>query len=549
MRYMRFIVVILICLSCSTSKKIDLINYDSEIRLNKNNNSFHIKDWYIKDIQEDGIPGISLEKAKRQLSKNVKNNEVIVAVIDDRLDIKHEAISQFIWNNTKEKKGNGIDDDYNGYIDDINGWNFLGNDKKEQLIYTLSEEARIVRFYNDKFKEVDSTNISSLDKEKYDLYKKAKKVVDDKVKESKEEYIAVSPIFIKKYKEAVIKINPYLKEQNFTLQSLDSLQLKRESLKPYTSFISQMIEYEITLEDLEQELQTHINRVEKYYNIEYDDRLLLADSLFAHDINYINYGNNDIIFNTKEDYSHSTHVVSAITNVINHNVKIMPLCISAYGDEHDKDIALAIRYAVDNGASIINMSSSKYFSLHEFWVKDALKYAESKNVLFVTSAGNKSQNLDKIKNYPNDTDSNNNEVLSNFIVVGASTHHVNEKIMNESSNFGKKEVDVFAPGDSLYLASSSKDRTIKYEYVSGTSFATPIVSGIAALILSHYPSLTASQVKQIIMDSGVEYNFSIKINEEKTVPFNDLSKSGKIVNTYNAFIIADSIYNNQNKTK
>jgi len=232
----------------------------------------------------------------------------------------------------------------------------------------------------------------------------------------------------------------------------------------------------------------------------------------------------------------------------------MPLCISSYGDENDKDISLAIKYAVKNGASVINISSGKKFSLREKWVIDALEYANSNNVLVTTSAGNDYTNLDNPKNYnyPNDTDENGVEIVDNLIKVGASTRFLSDSIFNYASNYGKKEVDVFAPGHDIFT-SSSQNKNQKYKFVSGTSFARPVVSGIAALIFSYYPSITASEVKRIIMDSGVEYTFPVKTptkeDKNRTTPFNELSKSGKIVNAYNALIMADSISKISNNRK
>ena len=226
------------------------------------------------------------------------------------------------------------------------------------------------------------------------------------------------------------------------------------------------------------------------------------------------------------------------------------LCLyvfSPYGDEHDKDMALAIRYAVDNGAKIINISSSKEFSLRQDWVHDAMKYAAGQNVLIVTSAGNDNYDLDKEGNfnYPDDTGENGTEVMDNFIKVGATTYS-SEEFKRSTSSYGKDKVDIFAPGTDIYTTSPKEE---KYEYIGGTSFATPIVSGIAALIWSYYPELSAAQVKDIILQSGVTYNIDVEIKHEdgtkKTVPFSELSKSGKVVNAYNALLMAAKLSENK----
>ena len=219
----------------------------------------------------------------------------------------------------------------------------------------------------------------------------------------------------------------------------------------------------------------------------------------------------------------------------------MPVAISPYGDEQDKDVALAIRYAVDNGAKIINISSSKYFSMHRNWVMDALKYAEEKDVLVVTSAGNEAENLDKKQNYPDDTDEKNNEVLKNFLKVGASTYELNENIVHYTSNYGKESVDIFAPAKNIYTTYPNN----AYGFSSGTSYSAPVVSGIAALIRSYYPNLSASEVKTIILNSGVTINWEVNkpptTNNKELVPFSTLSKSGKIVNAYNALLMAEEV--------
>jgi cell wall-associated protease len=193
---------------------------------------------------------------------------------------------------------------------------------------------------------------------------------------------------------------------------------------------------------------------------------------------------------------------------------------------------------------VINISSGKSFSLHENWVDESMKYAEDHDVLVITSASNNGSNLDdeNIFNYPNDTDIRDNEIVANFIKVGASTYTLNENLKSKNSNYGKREVDIFAPGYEIYTASPHPE---KYKYLSGTSLAAPLVSKVAALLFSYYPTLTAAEVKQIIMDSGVEYAIPVAVpteeNPDQLIPFNELSKSGKIVNAYNAFILAEQI--------
>lgn len=230
------------------------------------------------------------------------------------------------------------------------------------------------------------------------------------------------------------------------------------------------------------------------------------------------------------------------------NIKIMPLNISPSGDEHDKDIAMAIRYAVDNGAKIINMSFGKQFSLRKDWVNEAIKYAELKNVLIIHSAGNTAKNIDENLAYPNDVNlSNNDEICSNFINVGSITKKTDSTFVSKTSNYGKKNVDLFAPGDQIYTAIPEN----KYEFDSGTSLAAPMVSGTAALIWLYYPKLTASEVKQVILDSGTAYDIDVLIpgGKGKKTKFSELSKSGKVLNVYNAMKMAEEMSSKKNKTK
>jgi subtilisin family serine protease len=292
-----------------------------------------------------------------------------------------------------------------------------------------------------------------------------------------------------------------------------------------------------------------VERINKLLNLDYNDREPIGD-LYPDDLNYLNYGNNVVNFNTSL-LDHGTLVAGVIAaNRVNdigakgitNAVKIMPLSISAYGDEHDKDMTLAIRYAVDNGASIINISSGKNFSLHQQWVNEAIKYAAKNDVLIITSAGNDGLDLDErnIFNYPNDTDDRDKEISNNFIKVGSSAYAIGESLFDTGSNYGQREVDIMAPGVEILTTAPLRDQ---YVSKSGTSFAAPIVTGIAALIRSYYPKLTAEEVKNIILESGVKYTLDVNISKDeeqpKMVPFTSLSRSGKIANAYYALKYAE----------
>jgi cell wall-associated protease len=299
------------------------------------------------------------------------------------------------------------------------------------------------------------------------------------------------------------------------------------------------------IKNLEGEIDSIVNR---NLNVSYNERHFfdINEHLFEK-----GYGNNNVSSNLSgiTINNHSTRVTGIIAanrfngigvKGITSNVKIMPLSISPSGDEHDKDIALAIRYAVDNGAKVINMSFGKEFSLHKKWVIDAYKYAEKHNVLLVHSSGNNSFNVDENPYYPNDVDYENpNEVVANFINVGATTAKADSTLVASFSNYGKKNVDLFAPGAKIYTTASNNT----YGFESGTSFSAPMVSGTAALIWSYYPKLSAKEVKQIILESGTGYDIEVLVpgGEGKKAKFSELSKSGKVLNVYNAMQLAEKV--------
>lgn len=507
------------------------------------------RDWHHKDIIDDTIPGVSLEKAYNTILKYKNGKEVIVAVIDMEIDVNHEDLKTGIWVNTDEIANNKIDDDDNGYVDDINGWNFLGNKEGQNNKFVNYEYTRILRKYRGLFN--NETSIS--DSTSYITYLRAKTIYDKRMKFAIEDTVYINMVQNAK-SSANETICKYFKVDRLTIGVLDSLKnlnvngtiVQNEILK-----MSNFLKYGYTDEYINDYKLKAVERINKLLNIEYNDRFITGDN--PDDINDINYGNNRINANVGF-FNHGTLVAGIIGADRNNNIgikgfsnkiKIMPLSISAFGDEHDKDISLAIRYAVDNGAKVINMSFGKEFSLYKEWVFDAFRYAENKNVLIVSSAGNSSYNLNEINDYyPNDNLNNEDEVSDNFLLVGSSSYTLNETLFSSFSNYGNIDVDVFAPsGD--FLTTSSK--STKYANIpGGTSASSAITSGVAAIIYSHYPGLTASQIKHIIMESGVEYNILVKTpikeDKEKRTPFNKLSKSGKIVNTYNALIMADSIY-------
>lgn len=523
--------------------------------------------WYQKDYQEDSIPGISLDKWYRLNKKKPKTKSIIVAVIDTQIDINHEDLQGKLWVNDKEIQNNGIDDDHNGYIDDMNGWCFIGTKSGGYVVWNKYECARIVKAWGPLFKDKTESQIDPKDLSNYNEYNRALKKLEEENKfyknwlKSLDHHIAIYPLI----KDTLKYFFP---KEDYTYKQLDSLykkykindkryrQRRDDNDKDLGALISYMM---VSLEVNQNTLQDVIDQkteldsiIYKNLNVDYDERLLIGDNPT---ILEKGYGNNNIS-NNKAGHQpiqdHCTKMAGVITanrenNIgikgIAQNVKIMPLSISPMGDENDKDITMAIHYSVDNGAKIINMSFSNQFASHKEWMIEAFKYAEEHDVLLVRSAGNAENDSDQILYYPNDiTLENNKEFCSNFIVVGSVTHKLDSTFVSDFSNYGKQNVDLFAPGDEIYSTSPKN----KYEFDSGTSLSVPMVCGTAALIRSYYPNLTATQVKQIILDSGTSYDLEVLVPgvKDKKVPFSELSKSGKVLNVYNAMKLAEKVSKN-----
>ncbi|WP_046758692.1 S8 family serine peptidase [Kordia jejudonensis] len=503
------------------------------------------KDWHFKDIYTDSIPGISLYKTYEFL-KDKKGDTIIVAIIDSEIDIDHEDLKDQIWINNNEIPNNNIDDDNNGYVDDIHGWNYVGTKKGDSIFYSSLSCTRVLKKYQSLYNHISQDFIP---KTKLDsLYLSAKNIYNEELLWRKEE-IEKCKRMIMNFENADIVLKDLL-GGSYNIKQLDSLKSvipKNDSILSYhVGAMSYYMKYNFNPETLEKDIRKEKHAINTLFNFDHKDRMLTNDN--SESIKDFPYGNNNV--QGTEKVNHGTKVASLIAakrgnnfgvDGINDNVELMTLSISTSGDEFDKDIALAIKYAVNNDAKVINMSIGKPFSLHQEWINEAIKYAEKKDVLIISSAGNSALNLDYKNDFPNDT-YNSKEISNNFIKVGGSTYSIDENLISEYTNYSKKIVDITAPAD--YIKVITREG-VDIDY--GTSYASAIVSGVASLIRSHYPNLTASEVKQIIMKSGVSYDIMVNtpsMSEEKElVPFSSLSKSGKIVNAYNALLMAEEVSN------
>lgn len=547
--------------------------------------------WFNLDLMANGYFGISTEKAYKELLANKQPKAtIIVAVIDGGTDIKHDDLKDVLWTNTKEIPGNGIDDDGNGYIDDIHGWNFIGS-KNGNLAYDNLELVRILKKYKSKFRStIMSTVLDSTEKQEFQLYKKALADFGKKYDDASQTF----PIYIaiKKVLDSVAFIN---KKEVPSLADIDKYKADDELEEYVKKIIKKGAKDDGGIDKFYTNIKKGYNELDVMlrYNLNenYDQRAELVGDDYQNSAERI-YGNNDV---TGPNADHGTHVSGIIaanrTNDIGimgvaANVQVMSIRVVPEGDERDKDVANGIRYAVDNGARVINMSFGKGYKWDKKIVDDAVKYAEEKGVLLVHAAGNDNNNIDVIENYPNkfydspeaeayakanpkkegldlilpkltegnnynrgpisvdklkptiDTAKFNLPHAKNWIEVGASAYKDNEDLKASFSNYGKYSVDVFAPG---FMINSTVPGS-KYEEFDGTSMAAPVVSGLSALILSYYPELKAEQVKEIIMKSVVKVNHKVKYKNERgenvRVPFADLCVSGGIVNAYQALLLA-----------
>ncbi len=483
--------------------------------------------WGHLDLVKDTIPGMSVDKAYAEIIKGKKGQQVIVAVIDSGIDITHQDLDGVIWTNPKEIAGNGKDDDGNGYIDDIHGWNFLGDAYDEQL-----EMTRLVA----------SGNTAA------PRYAEAKAELEQQIEQlgpTKTRYEQIYGALT----EADAAFTTHFKTKDYTSDQVKGLQTTDENLKQYKALAAQMNGFGLSsIQEAKGELKGAldglIDRLNSNLNVDFNGRTTGDNTNDFND--KPGYGNGNVM-PVKKSESHGTHVAGIIAaernnglgaNGVANNVKIMAIRAVPNGDEYDKDIAKAIRYAVDNGAKVINGSFGKSYSNHPEWVREAIKYASDKGVIFVHAAGNDSKNVDTEPNFPDDN-VNYVEVGNTYIRVGALAPSYGSKMVAGFSNFGKKNVDVFAPGASVYSTTPENE----YGTKGGTSMAAPAVAGVAALIWSQYPKLKATQVKQIIMDSGLPISSKVIVGgDAKNIqPFANLSTSAKITNAYNALVMASQI--------
>ena len=512
------------------------------------------KGWHMLDPQKDGYYGIDVEKAYNELLKGKKSVPVIVAVIDSGIDTTHEDLKPVLWHNPGEIPGNGIDDDNNGYIDDVYGWNFLGGKDGKNVNKDSYEAARVYYKLKKKFGDTipDEATATARELDEIRMYKKVKDIIEGDAKEA-----SLNVMFLKNIVEKMpwadsilqdrLKMSEYSGDdlQKFKPASTDESIAKSTIMALFLGFQASEMTNKRLLEMTGEFYNGEKSKAEAVIKEPKDYRGEIVKDNYD-DINDRYYGNNDVMAGTPMHGTHVSGIIAASRNNnigmngVADNVRIMTVRAVPDGDEHDKDIANAIRYAVDNGAKVINMSFGKSISPQKQWVDDAVRYAESKGVLLIHAAGNDAKNIDINDNFPNPIFKNDTSARAgNWITVGASGDPAAGGIIGSFSNYGKKEVDVFAPGVKIY---STLPGGNQYGNLQGTSMASPVVAGVAALLMSYYPNLTAQQIKDVIEKSATSPAIKAKKpGTDEEVNMAELSRAGGIVNVYEAVKLADSI--------
>lgn len=518
------------------------------------------KNWHLMNASKDSFHGINLDAAYAFLkSKNKKPSSVIVAVLDSGVDTTHEDLRSVLWHNPKEIPGNGIDDDGNGYIDDVYGWNFLGGKDGSILKNAGAERTRVYHRFKALYdgKQVDTTTMSADEKYQYKTWSRA--AADINVSSDEQMNLMYVEIAAKGIKRNDKIIREDWKREVYTIAELEKyVPVSDAGKKAKFGFLNAMKMFGVEsdtkntalIEELDNFIESKKAAIAAKDSVPKDVRKLTIKD----DYNNINdkfYGNADVMGGGPMHGTHVSGIIAAQRNNgigidgVADNVKIMTLRVVPDGDEYDKDIALAIFYAVDNGAKVINMSFGKGYSPEKKWIDSAIRYAASKDVLLVHAAGNESSNTDSTANYPNPVFLNGKKA-ANFINVGASSDpKINGSMIANFSNYGKETVDVFAPGVKIY---STQPGGNQYAALPGTSFSSPIVAGLAALLRSYYPGLSAVQIKEAIEKTVSTMGSNepvLKPNKDNSVKeittMQQLAKHAGIINALGAVEAADKM--------
>lgn len=509
--------------------------------------------WFNLDPTTDKVNGVSTEKAFKELLKDRKPVPIIVAVLDSGVDWMHEDLKDVMWTNPGEIAGNGIDDDKNGYVDDIHGWNFIGGKDGKNVDADNLEMTRLYRKLKPKYEGKTKDDFKTKEeKEELALYEAVKADLASTKMKWEPSYDQIK--FLLKGLATIEKdIQTQQSVTEVKLENLEKYEPEDKSSKQCKMICMMALKKgEMTFEDFKEQIKEGDEQVapmiEVGLNPDADTRNIVGDNYDDAYEKY--YGNADC---KGPNSLHGTHVAGIIAAKKGNNigmdgvagdVQIMAVRCVPNGDERDKDVANAIIYAVDNGAKILNMSFGKKYSWNKKCVDDAVKYAQSKGVLLMHAAGNDHLNIDQITHYPT-VKFEKKGAATNMMTIGALSWKPDSLIAANFTNYGKKSIDLFAPGVDIYSTLPEN----QYKDLSGTSMATPVAAGVAAVLKSYYPALTPEQIKKILIKSSLKTYKGKKVirpgakksDKDRYVKFEDLGKNAGIINLYEAIKLADKM--------
>lgn len=489
-------------------------------------------DWSYRSLRRDSIPGSSYYDACALLA-NTPGRPVIIGVIDTGIDQTHSQLNKSIWTNLKEKPGNHLDDDKNGYVDDVHGWYWTALSNGTFMTTDLSEAIRVLQG-------------DSLGNTNPGVAEQARRIYQHESEKLALLKMAVSDTA--RLKQTLASLATYAGDGAVTLTTLQGLPTGSDSVQTGVRLLT--IESYRGRPTNWAQLSARLIGFAPRLHAAYKE---MAAYAFNRDYkpltNGVRFAGQSVgpTLSRSEILAHGTYVAGVLTAPLSAGVdkaegqymSIMDLAAAPpTGDERDELLAKAIRYAVDNGASVINISVAKKLSAHRDLVDAALLHALKKDVLVINCAGNDSNDNDVTPYYPvGPVSLSGNVIGDNFIEVGNSSPEWNEKLPFYSSNYGHSSVDLFAPGVQIRTATPGQ----QYATISGTSLSAPLVARVAALIRSHFPNLTACSVKAILMKSVRKPVFMVlKPGTAQLVAMSDLCSSGGILDAEAAVRLAIS---------
>lgn len=500
-------------------------------------------DWHLRSPYSSAYYGTEVERAYRELLADKSPKEkIIVAIIDSGTDIEHEDLSEKIWVNEDEIPANGKDDDNNGYVDDIHGWNFIGGKDSTHVDKDTYEVTRLYAELSAQFEDVNPESIEDSLQDEYEYFLDIQEAYEDRVQQNQQQLVQIH-----QFMQTLDIAKQILNVNNIDSLEMSDLQVQQgdsshhQQAKQFMAMLKSNGATQADLDEAEEYYDYLVGQQEYGLNPEFDPRHIVGDNY--EDLSDRSYGNNDVTGPHNEHGTHVAGIVGAIRDNslgikgIADNISLMILRTVPDGDERDKDVGNAIRYAAENGARVVNMSFGKAFSPEKYYVDAAVRLADSLGVLLVSGSGNDGVNVDSTESFPNKYYLDGGSA-TNYLTVGASSWESDSTLAAIFSNYGKNNVDLFAPGVEVY--STTPDHT--YEMQSGTSMASPVVAGIAALIMSYYPDLSTSKVKEILLSTVTPVDKMVyKPGSEEKIHFSELSSSGGIVNAYEALKLADEL--------